>query len=387
MSLRRVRRATPTIGLDEAAYDPATSLRQQRLERLKPRDGKHSPAMRLESLRASPYMFFHGESEEYTEAAREREEQRLTWLESKKGASPQRGDDGRNSNMSFGHTPLPPPPAPSPILLDSIYDDFNSDAFAGGIVLSTAVRLAEKRKKLHLVTQNNPIVKTDDYHANMGLFRRALLRCIAVDATGTADSVAAKPSAVGNWSFNNDNTASDLGVSVRAQHDEINLHVGMLRTELRDVFDVSSDKLLETFLREVSGRAATNRPGLPDTIAFQSVYNLFDHYVNSRDKRAYTARACFLVFDTLKCSMVSIGSIRELRGKAARYLPPGATFPMVKGMMDAFLRQPGVTTLSFDEFAAIFAESDVLVTAFIEEIIRSILVDKFDHDRAALMKL
>jgi len=385
MSVRRGRPPAPSPGLQEAKYDPQTSQRQARLERLRPKDRKGRNVMRLESLRTSPYMFFHGETEEYTEAARERDVQRMAWMEQNAEVLKQQKQQGAADKSTYGHTsvrPLAvtptPQPAVLPVLVDSLYDDLNTDAFAGGAVLQTAERISDKVRQRTAATCENPAIgSVDDVAVNMQTVWRALVRCVVVDHAAAS---AAKPSGAG-WSFEN----TDPSQSVTASNGCL-ISVAAFKSELRDVFDVTNERVIDAFVRGVAGRSA-GRPGVPETISFTETVALLDLFVNGSKQAKDTVHSCFALFDTRNCNTISLAALRALRGKPDKHWPHGATFPMLKAFIDYCLKNPAapMVTVTLDEFAAEWAESGTLAAGFLEEVLRVIVVKNFEGDRMALV--
>jgi hypothetical protein len=245
-------------------------------------------------------------------------------------------------------------------------------------VLQTAERVSDKvRQRVAMASENPSIGHVDDIAPNLQQIWKAMVRCIAVDSTATN---ATKPSGAG-WSFDNTDPSESMN---KASGCVIN--VGAFKSELRDVFDVSNERVVDAFARGVAGRSA-NRPGVPDTISFNEAFALLELYVNGSQNAAATAKSAFAVFDVLHCNTISLGKLRELRGKPLRHWPQGATFPMLKAFVDMCLKNPAapMATVTTEEFAAEWAESPTLVTGFVEEVLRVIAVKSFDADRMSLV--
>jgi hypothetical protein len=345
MSIRRNRPLLSRSVLNDLDYDPPSKRKAEFLERLRPRDSKHS---RLESLRASPYMFFHGESSDYSEAVRQREEEQKALA-----TRPQPGD----KKATFAYSVVP---KASPILLDNIFDDLNSDAFAGGSVLKTVAAIRSRRRGAEATSA----LKNEDVPPNLRTLRKVLLNCAAPDANSK------QPNQAG-WNFE---SSGDILVSVAA-----------FKREFRFLFDIESEQLLDLLIRDVTSRPL-GRP-LPETVSFHQLYELFEKYVVGDESRG-TSDSCFSVIDRKGSQTASLNSMRELRGLAESALPKGMRFSMLKATMNIFLcgSHSGLT-ISDGEFYKAFLEQDALVCGFMEQIVRHILVKHFGHDRLAIAAL
>jgi hypothetical protein len=338
---RRRQQLTPQPTLSEANYDHTSRRRQRQLDSMKASPSKlgnsaKKYAARLESLRASPYMFFHGENNAYEQAVVTRDAQQTHWEELSKD---------RSVKM-----PVAPPPV-HPTLLDNIFDDLNSDGFAGGQVNDTIGKLRERKKKTKAVLTNEALEL--DYGFNTTVLRKHLLRIASLESMTTSDGT------------------DSIMLVVR---------VDALRKLLLHTYEVANAVVVDMFCREISKAKDGN-----GVVTFASLIELFNAYTNL-EQAVSTARACFRIFDPNGSDVLAHGALKRLRGVEEHDMPPGQNQGNAKALLDMWQHTPGLaSTVTIDEFPAIFVDSATLAEAFMEELLRQVLVVKFEHNRTQLV--
>jgi hypothetical protein len=119
-------------------------------------------------------------------------------------------------------------------------------------------------------------------------------------------------------------------------------------------------------------------------LPFAAVMEIVDEYINGSHS-IRTRLACFQIFDVEGLRVVTLKSLRQLRGAKPDILKKmtgGATQPMLKALLDLFSHSDNITTtLTKDEIVPFFDVSESLVGGFMEEILRQIVECEFGQPR------
>ena len=362
-SIGRKRPYAPSPVLDERQYDYASRESEQKLRSIrempvvyeKRHPARHIPRSmsrlaELSSLRSSPYMFFHGETDEYEEASKEREAQRRKWDEQLASRKAMRTPGVASS--------LPPlvPPSVSPVLLDNIYDDLMSDDFSRGQVNRTVTKVLSKQQQVEKLRDFQQKTfrdwETADEPENMGIIRNTLMSITVVDPT-LADGTAA----------------------TELTEEMLVIPLEQLKTTLRTAFDVEADMTVDVFCRELS----KNKDG-GGHVGFMYLYKLFKEVCTGKEHVKHSVRACFKVFDTWDLENVPKRDLVALRGCKASAFTNGQSRAMAKALLDVFCQNPEMgNSIDEERFRAFWETKETLVAGFIEEIIRYIITTIFNR--------
>lgn len=174
--------------------------------------------------------------------------------------------------------------------------------------------------------------------------------------------------------------------------EEYNIHNPVLLDALRSGLQRTNDRLREgSPISAVSSSPSSSSATAAGagTICFSTFMELIDLYVNGQPS-IDTRHACFDVFDTTRCRVVTLKHLRSLRGLSDDKLltrTDGGTFAMLKVLLDTFQQSEELTTtLTKEQVLPMFdVDEGRLVEGFLEEVIRQIVVHEYGVARQTLL--
>jgi hypothetical protein len=149
---------------------------------------------------------------------------------------------------------------------------------------------------------------------------------------------------------------------------------------LRNDFDINNSNLFEALTAALPG----------PSIGFFSWMAQLDAVLNNPLHSMTTRLACFRVFDVDQVRVLTSKGIRSLRCLKPHQLAEntdGANFFMLKAMLDLFCHPDSqwTSTLTQEDFIPLLDLDENLVQGFLEEIVRQLLVQKYDMARSELL--
>ena len=342
---------------------PSTRLGGPIRQKLKPLEPKRTAKAGIisggghnEAYRCSPYMFYHGEEFEYEEEEGVTNPAASVVDKGKKAPKPvtpppksprPEGEDGDETvpikdPRDLFATGVSSPPLHLPVAKLSELDDYD-DEFSGGAVVSFIRDLKERRKRMRQRKFNDMLERPCP--DNMLLLQQRLIAEI----------------------HNDDGTVP----LIRKEH---------LAGLLKETYGFESEMTLELIGKELD---TMNEGAVP----FLKLMELLDKYV-SGEHRMRTITACFHVFDVDERRTLTLRRLKLFRAAKRKdlYGTSGATFAMIKAILDLWIHEPGMTeTLTFQQFIPFFDEHEFLVQGFLEEVFRQILIFEFKYAREALI--
>ena len=197
-----------------------------------------------------------------------------------------------------------------------------------------------------------------DYGYNITVFRKHLLRIAYLE------SVPASPDAFAGG-------GDQQTLVVRLDH---------LKSLLTATYDIENAVVVDMFCRELS--RYKDGAGF---VTFVSLIELFNEFTNG-DRAQSTAEACFRIFDPHGSDVLTHKALKKLRGCVESDMEPGVNTGNIKVLLDMWQHTPGIAgTVTIEDFPAMFVDSATLAESFMEEIVRQVLVMKYEHNRQQLM--
>ena len=328
--------------------------RAQKRKLLRPRAASKSPSpVSTDNPRSSPYMFYHGEPHEKDPKevrdaspfhksdlplAMEKADELFT------GGLCQRALDELRKRQDRHRC----------VLKDDVFTHQKSAnlaavqrRFAESIALTMPVKIVPSERKGSLIKlkgshkPSEPVPKSDP------------------NASGSFDDIAASP--------------LDTGPQ---------LSVAKIIEVLKNDFDISNPNLFEALT------AALPNPTLP----FFNWMNQLDAILNNPTYSMNTRLACFRVFDVDEVRVVTSKSIRAMRCAKPQQLAErtnGGNFHMVKTMLDLFCHPDSewTSTITQEDFMPLLDVDENLVQGYMEEIVRQLLVQKYEYNRNDLLSI
>jgi hypothetical protein len=303
------------------------------------------------AARCSPYMFYHGGEITYEDGSQNEKTTKKKKTEDAPAETPSKPLD--DSDQPTDLSPVRDPRSESalsmvspPLLLPKAQlaplEDYD-DEFSRGAVLA-AIRDLRKRREKQAARKFNDILQTPCAE-NLVSFQARLAMEVRNDDGSTP--------AIRRENF-------------------INL--------MKGTYEVESDTLLDLFCREID---RSNEGMIP----FTKVMELMNFFVGG-EHRILTATACFRVFDVDKRDTLTLRRMKKMRASKPkeRYGTSGATFAMIKAVLDLWMHDVTLsTTLSLEQFLPYWDTNEALVRGFMEEIIRTIMVVEFKFQRDKLV--
>lgn len=351
---RRPLAKTPVLS-DPQKYDFQTREREQILRHIRERPERSVTqlpsldrfAARLDALRTNPYMFYHGESEEYVAADKERQHKREEWnIVVDKYNSQRLPGLPSSALLSLNNKP-----AVDPLLLDNIFDDLRSDDFSRGQVRSTVEKVLSRRpccdRIRHCPTALEPVEQ------NMIIIKNSLLSIVTLDSSVP---------------FEGDIPPEALVIRLDA-----------IKVLLRNHFEIESPVLVDVLCRELS----KTKDG-SGAVGYVHFLKLIESFVNGENKTS-TQRACFKTFDIYDLEAIPRRDLIALRGSKPSEFVNGQTRPMIKALLDIFCTSLDSNAIDQEKFNEYFDLNENIVAGFLEEILRHLLVVQYKHKRDTLL--